>query len=314
MPDLAEPIELLSWPPSEGQGGPYPAIGDLDGDDVPDLIVGNSSGRMLCYRNAGTRETPEFEKPFCFDEICPGGRIPTGSGGADFRPQFVDVDGDGRLDLLTGSGNPSDRMPGFYWFRRESDGRFSAQPKVRVRVQGEGQPIRLGTTLLDWDGDGKLDVVSAPYGLVPIASLYVSSGPWSLDGEVATSLELKAGPGSGTFLACLVDWNREGHLIAFAAYQRVARRLDLECYPHLGNPRALVKVAGDQLLSFPESDHPTGFSTGDWDGDGFPDLVVGLWRTSESPTGTVGIQSGVIQIYKRRPGGTARLTSAGRAG
>jgi hypothetical protein len=46
------------------------------------------------------------------------------------------VDGDGRLDLVTGSDDCCDREPGFHWFRRGADGRFTAKGEVLVRVAG----------------------------------------------------------------------------------------------------------------------------------------------------------------------------------
>ena len=33
---------------------------------------------------------------------------------------MADIDGDGRLDLVTGSDDCCDKEPGFHWFRREA--------------------------------------------------------------------------------------------------------------------------------------------------------------------------------------------------
>jgi hypothetical protein len=38
-----------------------PLFGDYDGDGVPDLLVGNFSGHIQVYKNAGTKKAPEFE-------------------------------------------------------------------------------------------------------------------------------------------------------------------------------------------------------------------------------------------------------------
>ena len=37
-----------------------PQLFDLDGDDLPDLLIGNRKGTIIYYRNTGTRTSPEF--------------------------------------------------------------------------------------------------------------------------------------------------------------------------------------------------------------------------------------------------------------
>jgi hypothetical protein len=91
---------------------------------------------------------------------------------------LADIDGDGQLDLLTGSDNCCDLEPGFYWFRRGSDGKFTGQPKVRVKVPtGEGVTPRLRATVADWDGDGWLDVAVIQTRTRP--AILMSEGAWS---------------------------------------------------------------------------------------------------------------------------------------
>lgn len=46
-----EPIQLYAS---------YPDFGDLDGDGLEDLIVGNTTGKIPCYINAGTPDQPLF--------------------------------------------------------------------------------------------------------------------------------------------------------------------------------------------------------------------------------------------------------------
>jgi hypothetical protein len=78
-PIQAEPSEVQVPLPAGALGGEvYPAIGDLDGDGTPDLLVGGRNGRVLYYANVGTLDQPAFGPPTWFDEVCPDGRIPTG--------------------------------------------------------------------------------------------------------------------------------------------------------------------------------------------------------------------------------------------
>ena len=78
-PPLAEPFEVpVPLVPVESNWRIFPAIGDLDCDGRPDLLVGGAKGRMRFHRNIGTSSRPEFAPPVWFDELCPNGRIPTG--------------------------------------------------------------------------------------------------------------------------------------------------------------------------------------------------------------------------------------------
>ena len=69
-----------------------PSFTDLDGDGDQDMVLGREAGAALLYLNVGTPEAPLF--------------APQGTLNADLpyysAPAFVDIDGDGLVDLFSG--------------------------------------------------------------------------------------------------------------------------------------------------------------------------------------------------------------------
>jgi hypothetical protein len=63
-------------------GGLVPFVGDLDGDGRQALLLGTpvvyEDGRLLVYRNVGTKSSPRLSGPQWFDALVPTGRIPRG--------------------------------------------------------------------------------------------------------------------------------------------------------------------------------------------------------------------------------------------
>lgn len=74
-----------------------PAFGDLDGDGDPDLLVGYDEGQLLFLENTTTGGTVSFASP-----VGPFSSIDVGE---ESKPQLVDLDRDGDLDLLVGERN-----------------------------------------------------------------------------------------------------------------------------------------------------------------------------------------------------------------
>ena len=67
-----KPIEVDS-----GHGDPF--VCDWDGDGLPDLLVGQfGSGRLLIYRNIGTRKEPRLGEPTPFRAGGAEGTVPSG--------------------------------------------------------------------------------------------------------------------------------------------------------------------------------------------------------------------------------------------
>ena len=140
------------------------AAGDLHGEGKLDLVIGNIEGAVFLVRNTGTAQRPAF---LSAEPLKAGGQPLKVAG--DAGPCLADWDGDGRLDLLLGSG-----AGGVVWCRNTGSAQKPefTSPIVLVPPPGHDSPkrrqefenptgpsARTKVAVADWNGDGKLDLL-----------------------------------------------------------------------------------------------------------------------------------------------------------
>ncbi len=137
-----------------------PAVVDLDGDGDLDLVSGEVLGAIRAWSNTGTAASPVFT-------LLAGGSNPF-SGfdvGEQSAPVFVDLDGDGDLDLVSGSYSGS-----FLTWRNTGTTSVAVfTPATGAANPLNGLDVGYGSTptFVDLDGDGDLDLVSGEaYGTI----------------------------------------------------------------------------------------------------------------------------------------------------
>jgi hypothetical protein len=134
---------------------------DWDGDGRIDLLVGDIGGSVYLIPNEGTPRKHAFGKP---RQLQAGGKPIRVEG--DAGPFACDWDGDGRLDLLVGSGD------GSVWFFRNIGTTKTPELAAGVRLVPPGaasfgsdapkeprRGIRAKVCAVDWNGDGRLDLL-----------------------------------------------------------------------------------------------------------------------------------------------------------
>jgi hypothetical protein len=136
---------------------------DWNSDGKKDLVIGALDGKIHIYINEGTDVSPEFRTEQMAQEDGADLIVPT----TRSSPDVLDLDDDGRKDLLTGNTEgelllyvnvATDEAPAFSGYLSvESDG---------VPINLEGEP-RSRPFVCEWTGDDRLDVlIGAGDGLV----------------------------------------------------------------------------------------------------------------------------------------------------
>ena len=153
------------------------SVADWDGDGLPDLIVNSILGRVVWFRNIGTRTQPklaaaqpiEVEWDGAQPLLAWGWMRPEGKALlTQWRttPFTVDWNKDGLADLVM-----LDHEGYLAFFERaKRDGKLVLLPPKRVFCNEKGEPLHFNTgtggksgrrkfCLTDWDGDGATDIL-----------------------------------------------------------------------------------------------------------------------------------------------------------
>ncbi len=248
----------------------YPVLADLDGDGDLDLIIGGYYG-LLYYENTGTSTNPVFSKnDSLFVNINP-------LIGADPKPAFADLDGDGDLDLLVGIGESLFGGPtagitlGFRNNGTPHKAEFVHDNSLVAGIPDVG--INSYPALADLDNDGDYDLLIGRDG--GALFYYKNTGTvnqpvWTREYSTFSSVETSTYWKNPTFADLDYDgdldliYGTSSGIIYVYRNNGSASNPSFQLYPDYFK---VIKLEGNSST----------VSLADFDGDGDYDLLSGIW-------------------------------------
>jgi hypothetical protein len=250
------------------------AVGDLDGDGKPEIVVANFGGTTVSiFQNTSSIGNITFAPRFDLTTPASPANVAIG-----------DLDGDGKPDLAV-----ADNSGYISLFRNHSSPGNISSNTFDARVDLPAQTQSLFVTIGDLDGDGKPELIASAYSPQTMSVYHNLSTPGSLTASSFAAPVNYGLAGRGHSVA-LGDINGDGKL-DIAEVTELSSALSL--FQNVGTG-SFASASLATRVDFATGSNSWGVAVGDLDGDGRPDVVFCNYYDS------------TIQIYQNEtPFGTA---------
>jgi hypothetical protein len=261
--------------PARSQGNGL-AVGDVNGDGMVDIVVGNTG-----EAGPGRAERPARNFLWLGDRRRPGYFIDaTARALPDTDDQsegiaLADMDGDGDLDMLVASATRANRL-----LLNDGRGRFSdASDRLELKVPMETRMVHA----FDANGDQRPDILfsnltsnAAGWVKDPQTRLLINDGQGRWRDETAERLPAHR---FSSWASTIIDFDRDGDMDIVAGAIEVPGFVPLQ--PRAWRNDGTGRFADATLEAIPgiTVGRTWNMTQGDFDGDGKTDLFIGGWGT-----------------------------------
>lgn len=138
--------------------GVFPRVVDADNDGRKDLLIGETAGTILLYRNINTDDDPRFDGGTPLQVGLPGAKSDIDIGERP-TPSVVDWNNDGRRDIVAGSKDGRIHL----FINEGTDAAWDFRLEQYVQENGSDMivpTLRASPEIVDIDSDGKKDILA----------------------------------------------------------------------------------------------------------------------------------------------------------
>ena len=228
------------------------AVGDIDGDGKPEIVVTNSAvvSTIGIYKNMSKPGSINFAAP-----------LQGFTGTTPFAVSIADLDGDGKPDIVVGNFNSSTIS---IFKNTSSVGNISINTPTLLTTAANPSSLEL----TDIDGDGKTDIIVGNSGADPVNIFRNIGNPGLLsftpvNGVITNGGQIAQVPGD-------IDGDGKPDVVLIGTGDTVSVLLNNSTPGTFG----FAKPVNFTLPSI-----PTTVTLGDLDGDGKPDIALGSGET-----------------------------------
>ncbi|MGC3947125.1 MAG: VCBS repeat-containing protein [Chryseolinea sp.] len=241
-------------------------VGDVNGDGLPDLIVGNSGSKP---QNFLWINNPEKQGYF-IDYTTEG--LPAIEDQTQ-AVKLVDLNGDGSFDLVVGNEVPPNRL-----YVNDGKGKFTEQPdKLQLLVPLHTRDI----LVFDANGDRHPDILfvnltnnGGQWDKDPTARLLINNGKGNFKDETARRIPTQK---LSSYSGAIVDFNHDGYsdIILSAVKTPPFEAAQVQALQNDG--KGVFTNVTSKVIPGLTVGRGWGIAVGDVNGDEIPDLMIGGW-------------------------------------
>lgn len=250
---------------SEGNGL---AVGDVNGDGLPDILVGNSGskGQDFLWLN-------DAKKPGSFIDRTTSNLPQINDSTQDIK--LADLDADGDLDMIVGNEIPPNRL-----YVNDGKGVFTEKAnQLELLV-----PLHTRESVLfDADGDGDLDILFAnltnnggQWDKDPQARLLINNGKGVFKDE--TTKRMPANKFS-TYAANVIDFDKDGDKDILLSATKIPGFSPDKFRAYSNNGKGIFTDTSADVVPEETAGRSWGICIGDVNKDGIDDAFIGGWGT-----------------------------------
>lgn len=253
--------------PSMSEGNAL-AVGDVNGDELPDVLVGNTG-----EENQNFLWLNNEDKPGHFIDATESGLPQIADNTQDIS--LADLDDDGDLDMVVANEDPPNRL-----YLNDGTGHFTDHSdRLELVTPLETRQVHVR----DFTGDGALDILffnltsnAGEWEKDPQIRLLVNNGE---DRYVDESAERLPENKFSVYAGAPVDLNRDGALDLIFGPIEIPGFSPMQYHAYINDGKGNFSDQTDAYIPEQSTGRGWGMAVGDLNGDGLNDILVGGWGT-----------------------------------